>query len=102
MKIAMQLASRVHHLRSTRSRHYTGRCVWNLEWSLGEFSQTRRRSPPFELAASACLRKRLLLERVELGRCDRSIVEQFLPLGDLLGRIAGRRHGLDVVVHLRL
>jgi hypothetical protein len=77
----MSASSHVHELSRAVASGGTGRVLTvegpGLSADLGDS----------ELAASSS-RERLLLERVELGLCDRSIVEQFLPLGDLLGRIA--------------
>src|SRR3954468_2227725 len=60
------------------------------------------RGAPLLLTCMLALGQRLRLECLELGLVDRAAVEQLLGLVDLVRRPRGLRHGLDVVVELRL
>src|SRR3954454_23776917 len=60
------------------------------------------RGAPLALTCMVGLGQRLGLERLELGLVDRPAVEQLLGPVDLVRRPGRIRHGLDVVVELRL
>ena len=66
----------------------------------GCYVSGRQAAPPLCACKPPYSGQRLLLDRVELGLCDRALVEQLLGVGDLGGRAAG---GLtDVRVELGL
>src|SRR3954453_12003354 len=60
------------------------------------------RAAPLVLTCTIPLGQRLRLERLELGLVDRAAVEELPGLVDLACGPGGARHGLDVVVELRL